>query len=43
MVKTYIRFSSNIKIHEDFKSASKSDLGSGAGFPGMVLAIFYVK
>ena len=25
----------------DFKSASISDLGSGAGFPGIILAIFY--
>ena len=30
-----------VRFIKDFKSASISDLGSGAGFPGIVLAIFY--
>ncbi len=30
-----------VRFINDFKSASISDLGSGAGFPGIVLAIFY--
>ena len=30
-----------VRFIKGFKSASISDLGSGAGFPGIVLAIFY--
>ena len=30
-----------VRFIKDFRSASISDLGSGAGFPGIVLAIFY--